>query len=147
MKKLLIVTFLFLTACTPKRLDVPIFWDQTPGQQVIAAVLHARDIGGLFSPVAYTGSMEPFLTGGDYIVFKKIPYSEVKVGMMVLYQARWRPEPLSMVCHWVAAKSGDEFIMDGQANAHYEKGDDMRVGEKEFRYQVVAIYTQRKGPK
>jgi hypothetical protein len=147
MKKLIIIASLFLVACTPKRDTIPTFWEQTPMQAQIAANLHANEVGGVAYLVAPTGSMEPFITGGDFVVVKPVPYSTVHVGMAANYQARWRPPESPTVTHWVAAKLGDEWVMDGQANKYYERDASQLMGEKEFRGQVIAIYTQRKGPK
>lgn len=146
MKRLTILLFLFMAACTPKRDVIPTYWGLTPTQARLASELHAKDVGGLFYHVAPTGSMEPFLTGGDYIVVQKVPYKDVKPGMMANYQARWLPPSSPTVTHWVADRLGDEFIMDGQANSIYENKGNMLMGEKEFIGQVIAIYTTREKP-
>ena len=143
--KIIAVVALF-SGCTPKRLEIPTYWEQTPAQAFLASKAHANDMGGTFFIVAPTGSMEPFMIGGDYIVVKPIKYEEIKPGMMLNYQARWLPSTSSTVTHWAASMFGGEWIMDGQHNSHYEKGDNERMGPKEFRGQVVAIYTQRKKP-
>lgn len=143
---IMVIMMALVTSCTPKRQDIPIYWEQTPAQAAIASYLHARDVGGNNYQVLPTGSMEPYLTGGDFIVVKPIPYKDIKVGMLANYQARWLPPSSLTVTHWVADKSGKEYIMDGQHNAHYERGPDFRMGEKEFRGIVIAIYTQRKKP-
>jgi hypothetical protein len=136
---------LLMTSCTPKRQDVPVFWGNTPRQAIIAADLHARDVVGKVYQAAPTGSMEPKITGGDYIVVVPIPYKNVAAGMMANYQAAWRPADAPTVTHWVADKQGDKYIMDGQANKHYE-GSGQLMGEKEFRGIVVGIYTTRPAP-
>jgi len=138
--------FLALVGCTPKRGDVPTYWGNTPQQALEASKLHARDIGGAYSIILPTGSMEPKITGGDYIVYVNRPYSSVKVGMLAIYKARWLPPKSSQVCHWVSAKQGDEWIMDGEANRAYENKRDQLMGEKEFIGEVVAIYTTREKP-
>lgn len=136
---------LLMTSCTPKRQDVLVFYGNSARQSLIAASLHAKDVGGVFYQAATTGSMEPYITGGDYIVVKKIPYKDVTVGMMANYQAVWRPADAPTVVHWVAAKQGNKWIMDGQANKTYE-GSGQLMGEKEFRGIVVGIYTTRPAP-
>jgi hypothetical protein len=45
-----------------------------------------------------------------------------------------------------AAKSGDEWIMDGIANRVYERGESMRMGKAEYRGRVIQVYTKRKQP-
>ena len=142
---LLLVGFaLVLAGCGPKAPDKSmILWEQPA--PAIAAALHAKEIGGLVLQIAPTGSMEPFLTGGDYVVADvKFPFDRIKEGDVLIYKARWRPADANVVCHRAAAKSGDEWIMDGIANAHYETGSDGRMGPAEFRGKVVQVYTKRK---
>lgn len=136
---------LLMTSCTPKRQDVPVFWGNTPIQSFLAADLHAKDVIGKVYQAASTGSMEPKIAGGDYIVVVPIPYKNVSVGMMAMYQAVWLAADAPPVVHWVAAKQGDSWIMDGQANRHYE-GNGQLMGEREFRGIVVGIYTTRPAP-
>lgn len=136
---------LLFTSCTPKRQEVPVYWGNTPRQAVVAAGLHAKDVGGVIYQVAPTGSMRPFLEAGDIIVVKPIPYENVEVGMMANYQASWLPADSPTATHWVADKLGDEYIMDGQANKHYE-GRGQLMGKKEFRGIVVGVYTTRPAP-
>lgn len=133
---------LLVFGCTPKRQEVATYWGNTPTQAFMASSLQAKEIDGKVYLVAPTGSMEPFITGGDYIVVKSIPYADVSVGMIATYQASWRPKDSPPVAHWVAEKLGDSWIMDGQSNKSYE-GKGQTMGVKEFTGIVVAIYTTR----
>lgn len=142
----LIALFLALVGCTPKRGDIPTYWGNTPKQAEEASKLHAKDIGGYYSLILPTGSMEPKLSGGDWIVYVARPYSSVKVGMMAIYKARWLPKDHPQVCHWVAAPQGKEWIMDGQNNGRYENRGKELMGEKEFLGEVVAIYKIKEKP-
>lgn len=144
MKKLIIIAgCLLLAACTPKRNEIQTFWGQTPMQALVAAQLHANEVGGVVYSMAPTGSMRPTLEAGDMIVVKPIPYKDVQQGMMLNYQARWLPPTHLTVTHWASQKFGNEWIMDGGANPAYERNSTQRMGEKEFRGQVIAIYTTR----
>ena len=142
----LIALFLALVGCTPKRGDIPTYWGNTPAQAQEAARLHARDVGGQYSLILPTGSMEPKLSGGDWIVWVARPYSSVRVGLLAIYKARWLPKEHPQVCHWVSAKHGDEWIMDGEANREYEKDKTQLMGQKEFKGEVVAIYKIKEKP-
>lgn len=141
-----IAVVLLFFGCTPKRGEIKTYWGNTPAQAQEASKLHARDIGGFYSVILPTGSMEPTLSGGDWIVYVKQPYANVRVGMMAIYQARWRAPTDPEVCHWVSAPLGKEWIMDGEANAHYENTQKMLMGEKEFFGEVVAIYKVKEKP-
>lgn len=147
MKNLIIAIIIIwaslLAGCTPKRNEIQTFWGQTHTQALISSQLHANAIGGIAYRVAPTGSMRPTLEADDFIVVKPIPYKDVQQGMAANYQARWLPPTDQTVTHWVSKKFGDEWIMDGEANSSYEKSANMRMGEKEFRGQVIAIYTTR----
>lgn len=135
---------LIIVRLQPKRDSIPTTWGMTDRDASAMARSIAAKLNGVSFRIAPTGSMEPFITGGDYVVMVKVPYSSVHVGMLAIYQARWRPADAPMVMHWVAAKSWDQWIMDGQHNKTYENTADQLMGEKEFRGSVVAIFTQRK---
>jgi hypothetical protein len=134
------------SGCGPKAPDRSlILWEQPSPQ--IAAHAHARDGAGVLAAfhVLPTGSMEPFLTGGDWIVVDfGADYAGLKAADLVLYQARWLPPGSTLVVHMAAAKSGDEWIMDGIANKVYERGESMRMGRAEYRGKVIQVYTKRK---
>jgi hypothetical protein len=138
--------FLMLMGCTPKREPVATYWGNTPGQALLAARLHAIDIGGVFYTVAPTGSMKPTLEAGDYVVIKVIKYEDLIPGMMVNYQARWLRADSPTAVHWCVRKYGDEWVMDGENNKNYENTKETMMGRKEFRGVVVGIYTTRPSP-
>lgn len=142
----LIALFLALTGCTPKRGDIATYWGNTPNQAQEAARLHAKDVGGEYSLILPTGSMEPKLSGGDWIVWVARPYSSVKVGLLAVYKARWLPSDHDQVCHWVSAKQGEEWIMDGENNDRYENTKGQLMGPREFIGEVVAIYKIKEKP-
>lgn len=129
--------------CSPKApAKELVLWEQPSPQ--IAATAHAREINGLALVVLPTGSMEPFLTGGDYIVADlKFPFANIKAGDLLIYQASWLPADSPVVCHMAAAKHGDGWIMDGIANQHYENGK-LTMMPADFRGKVVQVYTKRK---
>lgn len=140
---LVLICFTAIVSCQPKRVSVPTTVVQTAQEAEDLARAGAMVYGGWASIIAPSGSMEPTLSGGDWIVVKPTTFNEVKKGWMAVYQARWLPPTANLVCHWVADKSGDEFIMDGEANKHYEKGS-QKMGVAEYRGRVVAIYKVQK---
>lgn len=150
MKKLLFVLFaLALAGCGPKQ-PAPslILWGQPSPK--LAALAHVQSVAGTRLLLAFevmpTGSMEPFLTGGDWVVADwEATYETIKASDLVLYQANWLPPTSLLVVHMAAAQSGDEWIMDGIANAHYERGS-YRMGRAEYRAKVIQIYTKREKP-
>jgi len=133
---------IFVTGCAPKQPDrALILWEQPAPQ--IAAKAHAKEISGIARPVSPTGSMEPHLFGGDWIVINPAwPWAMLKPRDLANYQASWLPPDVDTVTHMCAAKSGDEWIMDGIANAHYEKGT-LRMVRADYRGKVVQVYTRR----
>jgi hypothetical protein len=136
------IFLLALVGCQPKPDKAIVLWEQPA--PAIAALAHAREIGGIAFVVAPTGSMEPLITGGDWVVAdSRIPYEKLKVGDIVIYQARWLPPMSQLVMHMAAAKLGDEWIMDGIANSHYEREKSERMGRAEYRGKVVQVYTKR----
>jgi hypothetical protein len=143
----LIAVVLLLAGCGPKAPDRSlILWEQPA--PAVAALAHVKERAGLEARhILPTGSMEPFLTGGDWIVIDKtVPFEALKAADLVLYQARWLPATAVPVVHMAAAKLGDEWVMDGIANAVYERNERMRMGRAEYRGRVIQVYTARKKP-
>lgn len=133
-----------LCGCGPKAPDASlILWEQP--SPVEAAMAHARERLGLQALyVLPTGSMEPFLTGGDWIVVDlSAPFESLAPAMLVLYQARWLPQSSPPVVHMAAARLGDEWIMDGINNSHFERADSQRMGHAEYLGTVIQVYTAR----
>jgi signal peptidase I len=122
-----------------------IYWEQP--SPMLAAQAHAKERAGLvWYNVLPTGSMEPFLTGGDYIVADStVPWEKLQPGDLVVYQASWLPATSPVVCHMIAAKSGSGWVMDGIANRHYENGRQTMYRES-YRAKVIAVYTKRQKP-
>lgn len=137
------VAFL-LAGCGPKAPDRSlILWEQPSPQ--IAAQAHAKERPGLRAfHVLPTGSMEPYLTGGDWIVVDfGVPFSAIKAGDLLVYQANWLPADSPPVTHMAAAKHGDGWIMDGIANKHFERGN-LTMMPADYRGRVIQVYTKRK---
>ena len=65
-----------LTGCAAKHIDPPTYTYDTPTLVKLSAQAHANDVRGMVYLVMPTGSMEPLLHGGDYIV--------VDIGMRML---------------------------------------------------------------
>lgn len=141
---LFIVAVALLTACGPKAPDRSlILWEQPAPN--IAANAHASERPGLRAfHVLPTGSMEPFLTGGDWIVVDYgAPFASIKAGDLLVYQANWLPADAPPVTHMAAARSGPGWAMDGIANRHYENGTQTMM-PADFRGKVIQVYTKRK---
>lgn len=142
-KLLLILAVLLLAGCGPKP-DGSLVLREQPSPES-AAKAHAKEIGGFAVYFLDTGSMEPFIYGGDWVVIDpKFPFDKIKPGDLCRYLPYWEPRT---VCHMVAAKTGDGWIMDGIANSVYERGY-LRMTIKEYSApgcgKVVKIYTKRK---
>ena len=142
MRRLLPVLALVLLGCSPRQPDAwLVLWEQPAPQ--IAAQAHAREIAGLAFLVLPTGSMEPLITGGDWVVVDlRVKYEQIQKGDIVQYQANWLPPTAPTVIHMAAAKMSDKWIMDGINNAHYERGSQM-LTRADYRGKVVQIYTKR----
>lgn len=138
-----IFAVVFLAGCGPKAPDKSlILWEQpAPG---VAALAHAREKPGLKAfHVLPTGSMEPYLTGGDWIVVDfTAPFASIKAGDLLVYQASWLPADQPLVTHMAAARSGPGWVMDGIANKHYENGR-LTMMPADYRGKVIQVYTKR----
>jgi hypothetical protein len=136
-----VLALLALAGCGPRPDKNIVLWEQPAPQ--IAAQAHASEINGRAFLVLPTGSMEPLITGGDWVVVDlRVKYEQIQKGDIVQYQANWLPPTAPTVIHMAAAKLGDKWIMDGINNAHYERGSQM-LTRADYRGKVVQIYTRR----
>lgn len=153
MKRLLLAfaALIFLAACEPKPDKSLVLWSQP--SPALASQAHVAERPGLLRyEILPTGSMEPFITGGDYIVVDTtVPFDAAHVppGSLVNYlpspdKLQYYPglPPGRTVTHMLAAWSGDSAIMDGLHNAHYEGGI-LSITKANSPAKVVAIYTKR----
>lgn len=98
--------------------------------------------GGDVYKVRPTGSMEPTLTGGDYLVVVDVPFESLKVGQIITYRADWAPPPDPYVTHRIVAKDGHGLIMQGDNVAESEAS--WRVTDDEDKGLVVSIWRVKK---
>lgn len=127
---------LFLVGCRPERHDPPLFLCALPAN---AASAHAARIDGTAYYVAPTGSMEPLLTGGDYVVVDgRIPLTRDLLGHVITYHAAWQPDGLLRVTHRMTDWDQYGGICEGDANRHSESR--WRVTAANYIGAVVAIY-------
>lgn len=138
-----ITIMLIAIGCTPKR-KLPIIHYNVPYEAIQGdAMLAAFNIHGeAFRTDGH--SMEPVIFTGDFVVVDtSVKYSSLSQGLMAVYQARWLPPESPPVTHWISSKQGDEWIMDGGNNAHYESDASQRMGAAEYRGIVTEIFTTR----
>jgi signal peptidase I len=120
-----------------------VFWEQTPVQATLAAELQAGEISGKAMRVLPTGSMRPFIDDNDYIVVDThFDWNKLQPGQPIVYNATWSAVPIA---HRTAAKSGDNWIVSGDANRNYERGD-LSISSTQFIGKIVAVYTTRQNP-
>ena len=103
-----------------------------------AAAAHAGRVGGRVFTVAYTGSMKPFLMGGEKVVVVG-EYPAIKRGDVLIYNGRLNPYAAEqVVIHRAVQHDKDGWIMSGDNNAHTETWS--RVRPDNYLGTVVAIY-------
>lgn len=145
---------LLLAGCEPKPDRSLVLWEQPSPD--LASAAHVKERPGLIRyQVLPTGSMEPFMTGGDYVVVDTtVPFDKahVPVGSLVNYlpspdKLRYYPglAPGVTVTHMLAAWSDDSAVMDGLHNAHYEGGV-LSITKANYVGKVIQIYTKRRKP-
>ena len=84
--------------------------------------------------VSYTGSMRPFLQGGEVVV-TEANYDAIKLGQIVVYQAPYNKSP---IVHRAVQKDGLGWIMSGDSAKHTESW--YRVTKDNYLGTVVAVY-------
>lgn len=111
-----------------------------------AATAHADSIFGLAYEVLPTGSMEPYLVGGDNVVGDfDDGFDRITPGDVLLYDANWADPTIPLVCHMAVERTGDRWIMTGIANQYSESGS-RALAREDYRAKVVGVYTSRLKP-
>lgn len=102
------------------------------------AAAHAGRVGGRVYTVSYTGSMKPFLTGGECVVAVG-DYPSIKLGDVLIYEGTLNPYATpTQIVHRAVDRDKGGWIMSGDNNAHTETWS--RVKPENYRGTVVAIY-------
>lgn len=122
----------------PAHIDPPVFRYDVDMLSRLSAEAHARDVKGEVFKVANTGSMEPFLTGGDWVVVSRVPFAELKDGEIIVYRAQWTPKGSPPVCHRIVGRDKYGLIMSGDANKHSEAR--WRVNDADYAGKLIAVY-------
>ena len=84
--------------------------------------------------VSHTGSMKPFLQGGEYVV-TVANYDAIRLGQILVYHAPYNKSP---IVHRAVQKDKDGWIMSGDANRHTESW--FRVTKDNYLGTVVSVY-------
>lgn len=133
----LLVALLFFRSETPTQLVERYSVDEP----FLSAGAHAGRVGGRVFTVSYTGSMKPFLQGGECVVVVA-SYPDIRKGDVLIYNGPLNPYAQAQtVIHRAVQKDGAGWIMSGDNNAHTETWS--RVRPDNYLGTVVAIY-QRK---
>jgi signal peptidase I len=138
MKYLTIIVLLFLYGCGyAKHVDPPLYTYNTPELVQESAVLHARDVNGLYSKNVCCGSMEPLIFSGDWTVIQQTPFRQELLGRVVVYKPAWNN--FQMVMHrLVSGDVSSGFIASGDNNPSSEASE--RVTATNYIGEVVGIY-------
>lgn len=146
---LTVATLLLAAGCAPSpRLDPALFRAAGERAAWLAAEAHARDVQGTVFRILDTHSMEPLLTGGDYIVVSRPAWAGVEVGRVVVYRAAWSPADFPPVAHRLTARdrhggiaSGDNVRPDIDADGSNRRSEAAhRIVESNYVGIVLAIY-------
>ncbi len=142
MRKTIITLVVLLGfGCTPKREMPPVVEHASKEEARSAAWVQAGKIAGQIYEVADTGSMKPYLLGGEFVVADlSYPYENIYEGMMTLYQARWLSRAYPPVCHFASKKLGKDWAMEGSNNSTYENTAQTAMGLEEYIGRVIAVH-------
>lgn len=98
--------------CAPKREAISVYHETSTIAAKISADLEARDKGGIPYVIMPTGSMEPTIRGGDYVVSIPTLFADLKVGMIVVYTPEWNGQKVT-VHRLVGVWPDGGFIAEG----------------------------------
>ena len=142
---LLFAIFAFITACGyPRHKDPAINTDSaTSRDAVIAARTDALDTSdgaaGRVYSVMDTHSMEPLLYGGDFIVVRPKPFSEVALGEVIAYVADWSKMG-PPVTHRVLVRDSYGLLVGGDNVDGQHSENRYRVTSANYIGTVTAVY-------
>lgn len=117
MRFALVIAFALMVAgCWPGHKDpsVHVHADTQAAQQ--AMIASAARIDGFFYKADPTGSMEPLIHGGDYLVIAYTPFAELQVGQVVVLKYNE-----ARVVHRIEAQIGDGWITSGDSNPRIDR--------------------------
>ena len=138
----LLVAFLLTSCERAPNINPPVFRYDIETVTRLSAEAHARDINGRAFLTMPTGSMEPTLTGGDWLVVAWVPFNELRNGEIIVYRAKWVPEGGLPVCHRIVGRDKYGLIMSGDANKQSEA--QWRVTEADYVGKLIAVYRTNK---
>lgn len=136
---ILFVLWVIVSSGFTKRLPPPQKVVESRADRSIAAYIYAMNEGGSSFAITPSGSMEPYLSDGDFIVVVPVDFDSVKPGKIYAYYSDELPKGSPPITHFAAERLGDGFIMDGSANKHYDNGlmtKDNIVGEVVFIFKA-----------
>jgi signal peptidase I len=121
-----------------KRIDPPLYFESSLPAARLAAHLHAQDAGGVIFQLLPTGSMEPLMKGGDFIVVRGGGFDALQEGQVIAYRAAWIPGDGLPVAHRLVGRDSHGWILSGDNNPRSEP--QWRVTERNYIGLVIAIY-------
>lgn len=127
-----------ISACAiPYARNPPVFETKPEAMQHLPTVTHVPKLEWYL--VANTGSMEPFLTGGMYVLVDlNFPFEKIVVDDVMLYRAKYKTQGDRPICHRANYIDAGGIIASGDANPEYERGD-FRVTKVNFIGKVIAV--------
>ena len=101
-----------------------------PRREWILDMVRSSDI----REVLETGSMKPTLDENSYVLVRDLPFSDLKVGDIVVYRARGRLDGYTLIAHRIVRMSsgGSALVVRGDANR-----------EEDYQIVVEADYVGR----
>lgn len=133
-----LVALTTLPGCTVKHEDIAVYHESSPAAAEAAATLEAKDKGGAVHLVAATGSMEPTLHGGDYVVGLPTAFADLRVGMIVDYTPDWNERRLT-VHRLVATWPDGGFLAEGDGPKNAAETQS-RVSTVNYVDHVTSVY-------
>ena len=134
----LVALVLVHSGCAPKRETLAVYHESSPLAASIAAGLEAKDKGGLSYIVAPTGSMEPTLHGGDFVVGVPTPIAELKVGMIGNYTPE-RNEKRLTIHRIVATWPTGGFVLEGDGEKNRAETKSI-MDATNYANHVISVY-------
>jgi len=125
------LAWLLLFPFQPVKANPPVYSVANPKSEAILAALSA---GGRVWEVAHTGSMRPFLDGGEFVVTASA-FESIKLGQILTYKADYHDIP---IVHRAVQKDEYGWLMAGDASPRSESW--ARVTTTEYLGTVIAVY-------
>lgn len=125
----------------PTHKDPPILLFDSEQAAFEEASSYAREIdASLFQVSSKSGSMNPILITGDFIVVDHLDFSSIEMGQIITYRAEWAKASAPPVTHRALLRDNYGILVGGDNVDGQHPENKWRVNERNYVGVVMGVY-------